>query len=245
MFFTPEETDVSHFHKVYSSFRLMKLIKINEYCQTKDHCSLRLPFAPFYPFLALYLPFSPSFFFSCPFSSFLSSFPFTFWPLSFFLISFSFLSLATNTSLIAAAFFCKPKLLQGSTLPLLIASSLTYYQLGPDIHRHGILTTWRVPRAWVIIIGLGQEYEHYLNTHTAASAYFKIHFETGLFFYPKQIYIGMCKNASSYYLQTKWRLLRQTSLFWYNLSKPLWNSFIHKLEYNLYIYFLNCHFDML
>lgn len=82
LFFTPKETDVSHFHKVYGSFRLTSLIKINEYCQTKGSLFTKIAFCTF-------LPIAGSFFLPFPF---LFSFSFFYFPFLFpFLFFFFFL----------------------------------------------------------------------------------------------------------------------------------------------------------
>lgn len=88
LFFIPKETDVSHFHTVYGSFRLMNLIKINGYCQTKGSSFTEIASVTFCPFLTL------SFFFFCPpLSSFLffslSSLPLF---LNYFFLGFFFFS---------------------------------------------------------------------------------------------------------------------------------------------------------
>lgn len=78
LFFTPKETDVSHFHKVYGSVRLMSLIKISEYCQTKGSLFTKIAFCTFLPISgSFFLPFPFFPFFLFPFSIFLSSFPFS------------------------------------------------------------------------------------------------------------------------------------------------------------------------
>ena len=121
----------------------------------KDRCSPRLPSVPFYPFLAFFLPFSLLFLFLFPFSSFFPLFPsFPFWPL--FSLGFFFMSFYHQPthlkfnwqlpSFVILRGFCAVYFL------FVRVSSLPYYQLEPDIHRHGILTIWRMPRAWVMIM---------------------------------------------------------------------------------------------
>lgn len=139
LFFTPKETDVSHFHKVYDSFRLMNLIKINEYRQTEGSLFTEIAFCTFlHTSGSFFLPFSlrySFFFFLLLFYSF-----FLFWPLPPpHLVSFSFLVYYQPTHLgfnqqlpsfviqrsYCAVYFLFP-----------IASSLPHYQPGPDIHTH-------------------------------------------------------------------------------------------------------------
>lgn len=140
LFFIPKETDVSHFHTVYGSFRLMNLIKINGYCQTKGSSFTEIAFVTFCPFLAL-----STFFFCPPLSSFLLSFSFPF-PLYlfflnfFFLVSFSSLFLSINTFkvLLAAIFFCNLKELPFSILPL--CDSFLFAQLSTAArHAHTLI----------------------------------------------------------------------------------------------------------
>lgn len=106
LFFIPQETDVSRFHKVYGCFRLKNLIKINGYCQTKGSLFAEITFCIILPlsssfFLSFYLS---SFFFLLSFflSIFLFHFPFPLY-LLFFLDSFfpliSFLFFLINQSI--------------------------------------------------------------------------------------------------------------------------------------------------
>lgn len=152
LFFTPKETDVSHFHKVYDSFRLMNLIKINEYRQTEGSLFTEIAFCTFlHTSGSFFLPFFPSLFF---FFFFSTSFLFFFLVLASspppHLVSFSFLVYYQPTylgfnqqlpSFVIQRSYCAVYFL----FP--IASSLPHYQPGPDIHTHGILTIWRVPSA--------------------------------------------------------------------------------------------------
>ena len=133
-----------HFHKVYGSFRLRNLLNINENCQTKGSLFTKIAFCTFLHISGFLLLFSPSFF------SFPSFCPllFSVWPLffhGFFSLSFSYLPTHLKFNGQLSSFVIQ----RGCCAVYFLfarVSSLFYYQLEPDIHRHYILTIWRVPQ---------------------------------------------------------------------------------------------------
>ena len=133
-----------HFHKVYGSFRLRNLLNMNENCQTKGSLFTKIAFCTFLHISGFLPLFSPSLF------SFPSFCPllFSVWPLffhGFFSVSFSYLPTHLKFNGQLSSFVIQ----RGCCAVYFLfarVSSLLYYQLEPDIHRHYILTIWRVPR---------------------------------------------------------------------------------------------------
>ena len=117
---------------------------MNENCQTKGSLFTKIAFCTFLHISGFLPLFSPSLF------SFPSFCPllFSVWPLffhGFFSVSFSYLPTHLKFNGQLSSFVIQ----RGCCAVYFLfarVSSLLYYQLEPDIHRHYILTIWRVPR---------------------------------------------------------------------------------------------------